>query len=755
MIQTQPLEIDNFNGGITDFYVNAPINKCQRADNLILLKYSDTIAKLTTRQGSTITNATYYQIPAADLRIGYLKYFENTLLRGAANKIFYVGANWVTLQGPTGNEVFPSAVTELNYWSSATWNRHLFVASDAFSKPQKIYPNASNILQVRTAGMPALASNPTVTAGGAGANSYIYRFLYYYTYTVDTRVFEDRGPITSVALASALAPDASTVAITSIPVLANGSTDNYDTASSNLKVEIYRTIAGGTVFYRIGTVNNGTTSFNDTFSDATIQANNFLLYTEGGVVENDPPPLCKLVHVIGDTGYYAHIKEGSEIIRTRLMQSVEGDPDSVPQDFICDVDDEIVGLSSVKGNPVLLCRDSAYRVDGTYDELGRNGMIAQKISDTCSCVSGQSVVQTLMGTFWAGKDGFYFTDGYKVSRINRGWRNTYALFVTSEAVQRKIQGKYDRKNNRIWWTVQASSADVDTCYILDLNWGITEDMPFTSASNGTSFNPSALEFVDGVMYRGDVDGYTFTHTDLDYSDPKINTSAVPSTWIQKTIVYNYVSAAINFGSNFTRKWASRITIAAKAETNLSLLVKSINDDYRQVKDLKEIRYRGNILWGNDDIYWGDSGIAWNQEGAIIKDRRFPARSLRFNYKQIQLTNAMVAILTSDTIGTVTVTPATATLDNVTFSWPTQAVDYYISFANDGYVKEYLITARTNTALTFSDSLGSAPLGAGAEFVIRGLPKNEILYLLSYTLHWSAFGTSQGVFHKTQTGEVGA
>lgn len=756
---TQPLDIDNFNGGITDFYVGAPSNKYKTADNLVINKYSDTIGKLITRPGSVINDATYYQIPAGNQRVGYIKFFENTALFGSANKLYYVNGGWVTIQGPSSNNLFPAAITTSNYWSSATWNRHLFIVNDGFSKPQKIYPNASNVLTLRTAGLPDLANAPTVTAGGVGTNTYIYSFIYYYTYTVDTRIFEDRGAVTQVTVTTTTAPNVNPIAITNIPAISNGATDNYDTASANLKVEIYRTINNGTDFYRVGTVNNGTTTFSDTVADTAL-INNLSLYTAGGVVENDTPPLCKLIHIIGDVGLYAHIKEGTEIIKNRVRQSIPGDIDSVPGSFFVDIDDEIVGLSSVKGIPILLGTKSAYRVDGQFDELGRGSASATKISDSCSCVSSQSVVQTLTGVFWAGKDGFYYSDGYNVTQISKGWRNTFKLLVEATADQLKIQGKYDPINNRIWWAVNQDGADNDKCYILDLNWGISDDMPFTPASGGnipTNFSPTSLEFNADTMYRGDSRGYIFRHTSTAFSDPLVDTSIAPSSWGLATIIHNYVSVAVNMGTNYQRKWAPRIIIAAKIDTNLALQLTSINDDGKSIRDLKPIRYRGGILWGDTDTYWSDANLVWDQSGSLIEQRRFPAGSLRFSYKQIQMTNAIVAIINSDLIGTVATNTATKTitLNNVSYSWPDTIIGYVIAFEADGYNQAFTVTTRnSDTVVTVSDVGNALPSGATQKMVIRGYPKNEILNLTSYTIHFTQFGDTQKSFATSDTGEVG-
>ncbi|MES2212773.1 MAG: hypothetical protein V4490_06515, partial [Pseudomonadota bacterium] len=357
----------------------------------------------------------------------------------------------------------------------------------------------------------------------------INRFIYEATYMVNSTTFIDFGPIgdNEVFVSNADAPETNPNNITAIPVLSNGVIDNYDTAT--ITVSIYRTTnASSDPFYRIGVVTNGTTTFTDNVSDASAQNTGSLLYTEGGVVENDPPLPCKVLHVNQNLGYYGNVKEGSEIRPNRLYQSVPDDIDSVPATFFIDLDDEIVGISSVNDIPVVFCKKFTYRIDGQFDELGRGGMNRMKISDTAGCVSSQGIVQTLEGIYWAGQDGFYFTDGFKVVKINKEWNKTYANLVDTSSktlAQVRIQGKYDSSNRRIWWSVweDAGNSDVDKCYILDLNWGLSDEMPFSSASNGVNWAPTAIEFVNNNLIRADKRGYLFQHSAVVYTDPKINT----------------------------------------------------------------------------------------------------------------------------------------------------------------------------------------------------------------------------------------
>lgn len=759
-IPTRPFPLEDFSGGMTDYYLNGPLNKYQRADNLLIVKYGE-VGKLYTRPGSELYDEDYYQIPAGAQRVGTLKYFGSQVFYQSARKFYYIDSGWQTLQGPSGNDVFPSGVDTTSVVSLSTWNGHLFVTSSALvGKVSKIYKDSGGDWQLRTAGLPALASSPTVTAGSAGSTyAYLYRYLYYYTYTVGSVTHVDRGPTVEVAYTAANAINtgaANTASHTLIPALANGLTDNYDTASSNLKVEIYRTTDGGVDFFKAGQVNNGTTTFSDTMTDATLQDQE-PLYTANGGPENDPPPLCKVLHVVDDRGLYGHCKVGSEVFTTRVYQSVPGDIDSVPEDNFATLPDDVVSVSSYKSVPVTFCAGANYRLEGAYDELGGGFIAPVVIGDTHGCVSAQSVVQTPVGLFWAGTDGFYWTDGYQSLRVSGDLRESYQAIVASAERQRRIQGKYDSKENRIYWTAQydGSATDCDACFVLDLNWGISENMPFTT-QGGTSFAPTALEFVGTNLLRGDSRGYTLIHRSTLYTDPRIDSSVTPDEWTEETIIYDLTTIATNFGEPTSRKWVPSCNVLCENETNLSLQINSINDDGRRVGALKPIRFRDNVVWGDPDIYWGDPDITWNNQGVIDEFRHMPAQSLRCQFKQAQLTNAMVAIVSSDTLGTATVDSGARTVtldDTASYDWPTAAVDYYIAFDWDDYAAEHLIEARTDNVLTLASG-AALPSGSRA-WVIRGKPKGEVLFLNTFVFNYAVFGVTMGKFRSSTTGEVGA
>jgi hypothetical protein len=745
MLQTQPFEVSDFSGGITDHYVDGPPNCAEELDNLLLT----TNAKPKTRPGSVLFLEEV--IPLGNQRIGALinHNLDQHLLVSSARDLIYEDAGaWATLVGPGSNKVFTAGSATTNI-AHAFWNGHTFLTNDEHCPPMKVYEDSAGDLQVRNAGLPRMSSSPSCS-GTAGVNNYLYAFCYIYEYTVGSLTFIDFGATTLVEVPSVNEPSASAVGMTAIPAIVSG-LENYDTA--NIKIGIFRTITNGTTFYKVGEVTNGTTVFSDTMSDATLQ-NQELLYINGGVLDNDPAPLAKYIHVAGDIAWYANIKEGTEYLTYRVRQSHPGDPDSCPETFYVDMPEEIKGISSINGVPIVLCKKGIYRIDGAYDELGRGAPIAQKIADSVGCVSHNSIVQTQDALFFAGNDGFYTTDGFKVVKISSGLDATYKNLVSSAAKQARITGCLESENNRVWWGVTDGSAatDNDVCFVLDLRWGVRPQSTFTTAS-GTSFAPTALTFFNGQLIRGDSRGFVFKHDEEYKTDPQIDTTEAPGDWLTETIIHLYVSVATNFGTNFVRKWVTRISLVAKNETNVSLQINSNNDDNRKTKALVPIRFRGNVVWGDELVTWGDITLVWNYDGLIEEWRRFPAGVLRCSYKQIEITNAYVIVANSDTQGTATLnnTAKTVYLDGApTTTWNTDLIDYYISFESDGYTKQFLITDRTDDTLTVSDASNQMPTGT-QQWVISGYPRGEVMHLLGYTLHYAPLGKTQEAFSSSKTG----
>lgn len=737
----QPLEVTDFSGGMTDNYLAGPGNRGQLFDNLLI----NNNKKPFTRPGSVIRDVSHGQIPSGVKRIGFQFDHRDQLIEQSERDLFFLDGTYQTLVGPTGNPSF-SANTESNHVSQTFWNNHSLLVSDSFAKPIKVYKDDTGVFQVRTAGLPAITA-PTVTSTGGTGNNYIYAFVYYYTYNVEGVIFEDFGATIQVQLQNVGAPDTDTVNITAIPVISNGLLDNYDT--TNIKVKIYRTENNLTVLKFIGEVTNGTTTYNDSASDASI-TDNVVIYTAGDVLDNDTPPPAKFVHVTNNVALYGYVEEDGVFVPNRARQSIQGDIDSCPADFFDDYAADITGISSVQSTFIVFCRALTYRVDSLFDQQGNGGLIHLKISDTVGTISNDSIVQVDNGLYFCSEQGWHFTDGYSVNKLSHHLNSTYQTLILTDTQARNIWGAYDRTNDRVWWAVQSrsSSVDNDSCFVLDLQWPINEESTFTTVSNGENFAPTTLLFKGNDMYRSDKRGYVFRHNETIYTDPKVDTTKLPSQWAKSTIIHNYKGVAFNFGTSFVRKFVPKILVTLANVTNIAIQIFSNNDDGKKVSALTEIRYNSNIVWGDPEVVWGDPSIIWNQLGLIEEKRMMPAKGLRCNYKQIQITNSYTAVENSDMFGLATVdaTAKTVTLVNPASSWVLDAVGYFICFENDNYVRQFEITERnSDLVLIFMDVPNLCPANGDYKWLVQGYRKGEAMQLLSYVLHYKTLTDSQKHF----------
>lgn len=433
-------------------------------------------------------------------------------------------------------------------------------------------------------------SDPQIVLG-----SYLYAMHYECSYKVGTKTFIDRGPVHTFQVKDHPAINHGPLLIENIPVLTNG-TGNGSTAYDidNITVQIYRTTNGGTVFYKVGEVSNGTEVFQDTIQDEDL-VNNETLYTTGGELADAPPPRCAYFHINGDYGYYANViiesdtgkdDDGDGLIdrsavtyENRLYQSKAANIDAVPRTNYAETEGVITGVSSAKSRTLVFEANRIYRVEGAYTDSGSGGMTLTKITDGVGCVSNAGIVQvdesalipTGGGVFFPAKDGFYFTDGYQVSKLSNEFNATYLALIDKD----KIKGAYDKDRNIVYWGAKQSGAEDDgnpntMAFKLHLNVGLRA---FTTMSGntdvqatGTVFQPEALAFFDGEMLHADNRGYLFNHTSSAVSDPAVDTATAAGSWGTTKITEDYRSLHNYFGSWLLRKVAYMIRFVFKGES---------------------------------------------------------------------------------------------------------------------------------------------------------------------------------------------
>ena len=593
--------------------------------------------------------------------------------------------------------------------------------------------------------------------GGADLSlaNYVYGFCYKYEYTVGDLTFIDRGPmmivvptvgavaalsdVDEVRDSSVISIDYEGLSITNLPTLSNTSVDNYDT--SNITLEIYRTIHNGSVLYLVDSVSNGTTSYIDRVRDADLQTRE-RAYITGGVVDNDPPPRAKCIHIVNDKAYYGNLidtdgTDGTDIsLPNQVRESIALDPDSVPVDFYANLPDAVVGISSYKSVPIVFCDNSVHRLEGGFDELGRGALVPQIISESVGCLSEPSIVRTEYGVFFAGTDGFYVTDGYQLQKISKDWNPTYLSWTATSTQKANIHGAYDPHQLRIWWGVTTTGSTNDKCVILDLNYPLGPTPTWTTASGGSSFSPTALIFSGRKLFRGDNDAYIFTHQDSNpKTDPFKNTAVAASSWSDQAIIYDYQSTLMDYGTAAMRKWAPWLHAQFHTSGNSfycepQAKVEAVENSW---SSLAKADKNNALVWGDGFLQWGTSSYVWNEatQNFVAIKRAFPANSVRFTHRQVRFKLPLLLAhdSTLDLAESVAVSGSTVTVTGLT--WPSYVVSWYISFSNEDYATQYQINRRnSDTVLTVT---GTPTTGSGLSFKVYGYPKDVDFELLDFQI----------------------
>lgn len=680
----------------------------------------------------------------------------------------------------------PASANDLASW--ITYGQDITLAFGAHITDGTAHTFSGGTLATEVA-YPSAGFNPFTPLGGnpfyiPSAGQYSYAFTNSHTYMVETNGVQytvKSNPIFPSYTVTAVAsnpigtviksafplyyPDASILVqnpvaiISRITPIVNDNSTNYDTA--NIVQEIYRTTSGGVAYYLEGQVANGVTTYTDLFSDTTGPSGQLplnqkqLLYTNGGILGSDQPPACKYTWTVNGYTYYAGITDSGQFLPNRIRQSIQLAPDWAPATAFDDLEDAIVGGGSARNVNIALCKTSVYRLEGAFGKSNTGSMVHQKISTSIGCLNAKSIVQTEIGLFFAGSDGFYYTDGYQVIKVSIDLNKSYQSFTSSDIQKQRITGSYDKLNRRIYWSMQSEqdASEKDFLYVFYLDYGVKPSGAYTKIiPASTSWLPSAHVFYNGKMVIGDSRGYILTEDPDKKTDPVINTSVDPSLWNTAAIPFYYKSCALDFGTMYMRKFISRIHFVGNNVGNSSLQVVSISDNNEggdRIKNLAALQYVTNVMWGDPNIVWGNSSCVWNPSGSNDQWRRFAARTLRSSLMQIAITPGNFVIYRSDnyestyvvTDGTAKTAVLSTALAGRAFVWPLDVVGMTLSLSQDGYVNQYVISAVSTSTITVLDPGSTFPTSNNLyKWQIEGQRKEARHNISDFVVHFSYLGT---------------
>jgi hypothetical protein len=208
-------------------------------------------------------------------------------------------------------------------------------------------------------------------------------------------------------------------------------------ARTEVIASVYRTTAGGTLFYKVSSdsspLYNDTTAdtitFTDTLADASITSRP-LLYTTGGTLENISPPACNVVRAFKNRLFLAGLENPNDVLFSREFVRDEGVAFSDSLRLSVNATGGgVTALATLDEKLVIFKPGSIYILtgQGPTDTGAQNDFTnPQQVSSDVGCSEPESVVETPMGVMFKAARGIYLLDrglnvtyiGDKVERFN-------------------------------------------------------------------------------------------------------------------------------------------------------------------------------------------------------------------------------------------------------------------------------------------------------------------------------------------------
>lgn len=210
---------------------------------------------------------------------------------------------------------------------------------------------------------------------------------------------------------------------------------------AEVKVVIYVAAVGlATVYYRHGEVVNDVTTDSVSYEiTAAASPTAEILYTTGGVYDNDAPPACKVVHKHKNRLFVAGLEDGNRVGYSK--EYVQGEGVAFSDFLFFRVDPtggDVRALATLDDKLILFKKDRAfYQVgDGPLDTGAQNDFgIPQAISGDIGCSTPQSIVNTPQGVMFKSDKGIYLLSrGLRFEYVGSPVEDYNNLTITSAVV---------------------------------------------------------------------------------------------------------------------------------------------------------------------------------------------------------------------------------------------------------------------------------------------------------------------------------
>ena len=335
-------------------------------------------------------------------------------------------------------------------------------------------------------GIVAPSSAPNCAEGSDGALTGIFKYVITYLRSGNFQVESNPGPESSPVTVSA-----KKINLSSIPVSTDPKVD---------KKRIYRTTAGGAVFYWVDDIANAQTTYEDNITEL------------GDAVSYDryPPPVGMFAEVWDDRVWFVPKTD-----RNQLQFTNKGSAEEMAYDNIIQVkgqdSDEIMAIKAYQDCLYIFKHRSAWRLT----KLGESSYECMELPFGVGTDSPASVANCGGFLTWRSKRGIEIFNGTTLFNPPITELIPETLKSINEAAAGVCFGEENDKNNEYWLSVPTGTSTEPNLVIV-LNYLRGDITKYVFAKEMTAMHNirdanSALQFItgssDGNLYKQD-SGYT-------------------------------------------------------------------------------------------------------------------------------------------------------------------------------------------------------------------------------------------------------
>jgi len=299
----------------------------------------------------------------------------------------------------------------------------------------------------------------------------------------------------------------------------------------SMRAVLFRTETLGSVHYRVKTspmrLNDGSLNgFEDTLSDADL-INNERLYTTGGVLPNDPAPLCRFSTSGGNRLFLGGLENRDEIAYSK--KQLAGESVNFNGNFRIRIStaqnadsSDMSGLGYLDGKIIIFREQSIYYISGDGPlETGLQDSFTEPegIATDVGCVDPRSVLSTPAGIMFKSRKGIYLLD----RALQVSYRGKEVEDFNSERIKASILS--DKYNEARFYT------DAGNCLVFNYlfeTWSVFKNQTMVDAD---TWQGSPVSILNNSVLQETED--TFEDNSLPYS------MRFTSPWLKISDVQGY------------------------------------------------------------------------------------------------------------------------------------------------------------------------------------------------------------------------